>query len=514
MVRRLIALLSVAILGTSAATAADPPKADDTRKAVETHQINLRQFQEFEAQLIRLATRLERSGRPEDRERAANLKKAIALAAEENVDSRFEKLIDILKTSKTLTTSDVDRAIAENHDLAEDLRAILNLLLIDNRDDEIRREKERIANLIKMIEKALRDEKLIRAHTEGDRMEKKPLADLQEKAAGDLGQIAKQMGKGESDKKGTPTKGSKGGGGQPGDKTEDKKGKKGAGDEEDDGKAQEGTPGRKQVQDAKRLEGQAAEDIQKEQKDEASAKQSKAIKELEKARQKLEEILRQLREEEIQRLLARLQARCEEMLAMQVAVYQGTKQVAQTVTEHVDKKPERVDEQKSLQLSDREGDIIKKANQAIELLEAEGSAVAFPEVFYQVRDDMGNVQRRLSKVDVGEVTQVIEQDIIQTLKEMIDALKKQRQDMEARKSQPPSGPPPPQKLIELLAELKMIRAMQVRVNNRTVTYARQYVSKDGEQAGDPDIRRELRNLSERQLKIYDVTNNLYRGKNK
>ena len=66
-------------------------------------------------------------------------------------------------------------------------------------------------------------------------------------------------------------------------------------------------------------------------------------------------------------------------------------------------------------------------------------------------------------------------------------------------------------MIDRLAELKMIRSMQIRVNNRTITYGRQY---PGEQANDPDIQKELANLAQRQQKIFSITNNIARGNNK
>ena len=154
-----------------------------------------------------------------------------------------------------------------------------------------------------------------------------------------------------------------------------------------------------------------------------------------------------------------------------------------------------------------------EARKAIEILEAEGSAVAFPEVFQQVRDDMIHVQRRLGVSDVGAVTQTIEQDIIDSLKEMIEALKKAKQDLENKKNNPPppGQPPPDNKLLELIQELKLIRSMQIRVNTRTLTYGRMY---KGEQTSDPRIRQELFNLSERQERIFDVTNRLAKGDNK
>jgi hypothetical protein len=56
----------------------------------------------------------------------------------------------------------------------------------------------------------------------------------------------------------------------------------------------------------------------------------------------------------------------------------------------------------------------------------------------------------------------------------------------------------------------MIRAMQIRVNSRTKVYGQQYT---GEQASEPDIKKELDDLAQRQLKIFDVTNNIAKGKN-
>jgi hypothetical protein len=198
------------------------------------------------------------------------------------------------------------------------------------------------------------------------------------------------------------------------------------------------------------------------------------------------------------------------MLAMQIEVYEGTVRVDKTIGANPDKKPSRAEEQRALQLADREEAIVLEANKAIQILEAEGSAVAFPEVFIQVRDDMKIVARRLGRADVGSVTQITEQDIIATLKDMIEALKKAQQD---RQSSSQSGPSQPQdqKLIDLLAELKMIRAMQIRVNSRTRVYGEQY---KGEQAQDPDIKTELNNLAQRQFKIFEVTNNIAKGKNK
>src|SRR5205823_12736286 len=102
------------------------------------------------------------------------------------------------------------------------------------------------------------------------------------------------------------------------------------------------------------------------------------------------------------------------MLAMQIQVQIGTEGVFRIVEGLADKKPNRQNQQDALKLSDNEKDIVTEANKAIEMLEAEGSAVAFPEVFQQVRQDMMHVQRRLEVTDVGAVTQAIEKDVVDT----------------------------------------------------------------------------------------------------
>ena len=280
-----------------------------------------------------------------------------------------------------------------------------------------------------------------------------------------------------------------------------------SGDKKDDAQI-----AKKQIQEGQQKQQEAEDKIEQGKNDQASDDQNAAIKKLEDAKKELERLLRQLREEEIERVLAQLQQRCEKMLAMQQMVLAGTERVDKLVTATADKTATREHKQDSLKLSDNEGDIVVEATRAIEILEAEGSALAFPEVFQQVREDMKHVQRRLGVTDVAKVTQEIEIDIIDTLKEMIEALKKKRQENQSKPS--PSGPPPPpqdQKLLDKIAELKMIRAMQVRVNGRTQLYGKQY---NGEQAAEPAIRRELHGLSDRQERIFEVTNRMARGDNK
>lgn len=274
-------------------------------------------------------------------------------------------------------------------------------------------------------------------------------------------------------------------------------------------------PGKKQVQDANDMQKKVQDDLKKDKPQDASPKIDDVITKLEEAKKELEKRLKQLREEELERLLANLQGRCERMLAMQIEVYEGTKRVDAVVKTYPDQKPTRAEEQRSQQLSTREGEIVREANAALRLLESEGSAVAFAMVMESVRDDMVAIERRLDKYVTNESTQHMEEDVITALKDMIEALKKAIQDAKDKKDKPPpppkQGPPPPQRLLDILAELKLIKSMQLQVNKRTTDNGKKY---PGEQADDKLIQDELAGLAKKQTKLEEMLKDIATGKNK
>jgi hypothetical protein len=117
-----------------------------------------------------------------------------------------------------------------------------------------------------------------------------------------------------------------------------------------------------------------------------------------------------------------LQGRCYIMRRMQIQVYNGTRGLARRIEANAGKKPSRANQKEALALADEQLKVVHEADQAIRMLKAEGSAVAFHEVFFQVRDDMKNVEKRLWVTDVGKINQAIQLDIIETLDEMVKAL--------------------------------------------------------------------------------------------
>jgi hypothetical protein len=655
--RVLVAVLLAPLAFALLAKAADDPAKPDakSKKPVEDkldvkstlddlagRQIRMQaNFSDFKSALLRLSQRMANSPKPEDRDRAKLLKQALEKANEEGIENSFDKLVQILKaTSSPNDQAAITKAMNETDDLAKRLRAILALLMTDNRDAELKRQIAEAARRLEELKRIIREQETVRTRTELNRGDKNRLGKDQNNVTKDTERLAKGEakdskggeakgkagdGKGEGkpgnpkgegkndtgdpkggekkpgaeqpkkDQKGEskdagkpdgdPKKDQKGenkpsdkdgqkadgkGEGKSGDpkKGEGKSGKgdsKGKGDGKGEGKGQPSDsqgqqsqskpsqsggqqsggskgngqqqnqeqkpkdqpdfPGKKQIEEGNEYQKESEKDIDKGQNDAASKKQAEATKKLQEAQRKLEELLRQLREEEIERILAALQGRCEKMLAMQKDVREGTVTLDKVMKERGSQKLDQADVQRGLELSDKESAIVKEADTAIELLRGEGSSVAFPVVFDFVRDLMVNVEKRLRKTDPGATTIATEDEIIASLEEMIDALKKARRENGQQQPGQPGQPGQPQNqpLLQLIQELKMIRNMQLRVNRMTETYGREY---KGEQAPAPlkvtaeerekaeMLQKELKGLAERQVKIYEVTNDLYKGKNK
>jgi hypothetical protein len=470
-----------------------------------------------------------------DPRRAALLKKAVAQSKDELISVRFERLVELLGKDQ------LSGALENQAELDQDLHTLLELLMSENRSKRIENEKARIREYLKELNTIIKQERDIQGRTAGDD-EPKRLAGEQRKVADKTGDLAKQIQKNEEKPQGKKAEGGKGKGedgkrdgkgseskdGKDKDgKGKDGKGKPGKGKpgkgkpgKESDGKAGESqgkgesqgqqnpneNPARKRLEAAQQRMNDAEAKLKEAQRQGAVENQEEALRELEQAKSELEEILRQLREEEIERILAMLESRFRKMLQMQEEVYEGTVRLdkipaAQRTHNH---------EIEASRLSGRESQIVVEVDKAALVLREEGSAVAFPEAIEQMRDDMQQVVLRLAQTKVDKITQGVEEDIIAALKDMITALKKARKEQKNKK--PPSGScsscEPP--LIDTLAELKMIRALQMRVNIRTARYSKMI---EGEQAENPELVEAIRRLAERQQRIYRVTRDLELGKN-
>ncbi|MBA2114840.1 hypothetical protein [Bremerella alba] len=283
--------------------------------------------------------------------------------------------------------------------------------------------------------------------------------------------------------------------------------------QQDQQQQQEFSP-RKRIEEAQRRMQEAQKKLDDADKEGAVQEQQAARDELAQAIAELEEILRQLREEEIERVLARLEARFMKLLEMQLRVNDDTERLSQIP---LDQRGSAEDAEAG-KLSFSEKQIMVEADKCLELLKEEGSSIAFPESMMMVREDMQEVANRLGQAKLDSLTITIEEDIVTGLEELLEALKQAQKDQEERKQQQQQQQQQQQgeePLVDKIAELRLIKSMQVRVNQRTNRYAQMLDDADDEvgQATSDDLKNLLRDLAERQSRIYDITRDNVQGKN-
>jgi hypothetical protein len=536
-----------------------PPVASD-QLSVEQGRLADR-FKRLEEVLGRLAEFSASS----DPRRAKLLREAISQSREQDINVRFESIVNLLEDER------LSAASTNQTELEQELDALLNLLLKADRDKELASERDRVKKYLKEVARLIRMQKGVRARTEGgDELDR--LRDDQERVAGDTGKLGDDISKTEGDQ---PTNASKGAEKKPGSSDtkgdsekadsakpgESSKSNKSSESDEpsksppadgkptepsdsppsDSGKPSQSQPGQpsqgqpgqpspgseseeqppqpprdpadraaQRLRAAQQQMEQAQKDLEEAERKGAAGKQREALRALEQAKAELERILRQLREEELERTLTQLAARFRKMLESQVQVYEGTVRLAQVPQA----KRDHDDEIEAARLSRQELQIVQDADKALLLLREEGSSVAFPEIIEQTRDDMRKVALLLAALRVDTITQGLELDIIATLEETIAALEKAIKDLEKQRTPPgqtpAAGQPAEPPLVDKLAELKMIRALQMRIYKRTQSYGRMI---EGEQAETPELLEALEDLAKRQERVFQATADLAQGKN-
>ena len=173
------------------------------------------------------------------------------------------------------------------------------------------------------------------------------------------------------------------------------------------------------------------------------------------------------------------------------------------------------DEIEAARLSREESLIVREADRALVLLREEGSSMAFPETVSLMRDDMQQVTERLADVEgriahagvgTGHHRGAWRKRSRRWTRRIKDLDKKRTPPGQS----PPAGQPTDPPLVDKLAELKMIRSLQMRINRRTQRYGKII---EGEQAETPELLEALAKLAERQQRVYQATNDLSQGRN-
>ncbi len=219
----------------------------------------------------------------------------------------------------------------------------------------------------------------------------------------------------------------------------------------------------------------------------ASENQEEAIENLEKGREKVEQTLEALQEAFRNQLIAYLKQKFTHMLSEQKAASHSTRSLdlkLRALSLAAGGKTPTVgikDRQLAQQIAARELKLTAVCDDILDVLSEDGTTLVFPEIVTELQADLEHVGESLGNLQTGKATRMVQKDIEDTLVEILAALEEA-----ARKPPPPNPNQGRQKqnqnssapLLAKSAELKMVRALQVRVNRRTERFD---VRREGEQ---------------------------------
>lgn len=534
--------VSIVVLGWSDRLAAQ--RVDNDVTLVKRQEVLAQRFLKLEELLLRLAD-MEAAENPD---RAGLLRRTAKQSRDKFVHASMDS------AAQALSSQQYRDAVKKQESAFNELKLILTLLQSEDRSKRIRDEKKRFAKLIQELKKNLNNQRSTRARTENgaelEQVEKsqKQIAEKSESLAEALEEenrpIETESSDSESDSKPSESEPSesepsesepsdsepsdsessesKPSDAEPSDSDssesppsqEDSEPSDSEPSDSDQSSDQPRTPAEQAEKNLKRAAEKmrrAEEKLKQAKRDEAVEQQLQAEAELRDAIDELEKILRQLREEEMERELAKLEARVRRMVAMQQKVLDRTIDLAKTPVSQRDRRTDLaagklVAEQKA---------ITTEADRALLLLREEGSSVAFPEIMNQVRGDSETVVDRLAKTEIEELTQTIQGDVVAALEEMIEALAQAQRELEDQKKQQGEGAPQQggqqeQPLVAAIAELKLIRTMETRIQKTTRRYSQRIES----QQDDPsEVLPLLQTLAGRQSRLYKLTRDIVMKRN-
>ncbi len=269
----------------------------------------------------------------------------------------------------------------------------------------------------------------------------------------------------------------------------------------------ESTPGREQIEQARQRMQEALEELKQQDREGAVDKQDDAIAQLLDAVKKLEELLRQLREEEKEMILAALEARFQRLLILQTQIHETTVDLAATPRkEWLDTAVSQCRE-----LAQQQVDLTQDCSQVTGLLREDGTSVSIIVAVEDIETDMGSIANRLQETKAGSLTQSMQTDVLEALKELIEATQREMEDMKSedrkqQQQQQSSQEKPP--LVELMAEIRVLRSLQLRVNRRTKQIHELSLENDSSESEAADLQEQLAELARRQDRLRESAGEL------
>lgn len=497
-------------------------------------------YARFEKMLTQMADIMAR----QDPERADLLRRALGRGREDLLREKIEDAVGLL------SDGDLGAASEKQQEIVASLQSLLSLMQSEDRRSSVERERERLNGVLKNVRQVMERQKAARISTQ---LSPAPsdAAPRQQQALDEaeslLEDIKSHDGDGKDQGEGKQGEGKQGGSEDSQDGTQPGADEQGQPSSENNGNSEAGengepseqfgdsqssegqssensgqqggsgqqqnspntpqTPGKEQLQKAQQQMQQALEAMQEQQRDQALKNEDQALQELREAEEKLEEQLRQLREEEKEMMLASLEARFQRLLIVQTQIHERTISLAEVPKDQwLDLAFARCRE-----VAQEQTELARECAGTVALLQEDGTSSAILLAVEDIEADMNSAGEWLRDSDVSELTRSVQQDVIDALKQLVEVMQKEMQDMQQQQqqSQQQQGPNSQQSpLVELIAEIKVLRNLQLQVNQRTERVDRLLQTVPAERL--EALRQQISELSHRQERLLESARELQR----
>lgn len=206
-------------------------------------------------------------------------------------------------------------------------------------------------------------------------------------------------------------------------------------------------------------------------------------------------------------MLASLEARFQRMLIVETQIHEGTTALA-TVPQ---KDWLELSYGRCRELAQQQTELARECAQTVLLIREDGTSSAVLLAAEDIQSDMDSVAEWMQQSNVSELTISLQRDILESLKQLVETMQREMQQMQERQQQEnqqqqQQGQQQQSPLVDLIAEIRVLRNLQLQVNRRTkqVDDLLERVS-DAERSA---LLKQVSELAERQQKLFEAARDL------
>ena len=271
-------------------------------------------------------------------------------------------------------------------------------------------------------------------------------------------------------------------------------------------------PGQQSMKQAAKKSSKASKNMSQNQpskQQQGSQQQQQATKDMQDAKDKMEDRIAQIKRQQKKKKLRGIRDRLAKILQLQESYSEKTKDTYELRLAKSEDKYEREEEQLLNLLSSNEAKLAENIQEILNMLanERRKSSMVFPDVLADIQEDLKAISQKLLDKQAGSYTQLVQAEVEITIKQLIDSIEKElarlsgfkkRKKKKNENNDGNNGGNKPQPLLPKLADLKMLRNKQLRINRIA---KRLRILAEQNKIDNKTLEEESKKLSEREKKI-------------